>query len=102
MSNRFTVILAAGQGTRMKSKLYKVLHPVCGRAMVDHVLTQVEATQPQQIVTVIGCGAQQVQQLLQQRTQYAVQAQQLGTAHAVLQSESLLGTKQGTDRKSVV
>ena len=96
MSNRFTVILAAGQGTRMKSKLYKVLHPVCGRAMVDHVLTQVEATQPQQIVTVIGCGAQQVQQLLQQRTQYAVQAQQLGTAHAVLQSESLLGTKQGT------
>lgn len=37
-----TIILAAGQGTRMKSKLYKVLHPVCGKAMVDHVLTQVE------------------------------------------------------------
>ncbi len=42
MSTRNTIILAAGKGTRMKSKLYKVLHKVCGRSMVDHVLTQVE------------------------------------------------------------
>ena len=38
MTNRFAVILAAGQGTRMKSKLYKVLHPVCGKPMVEHVV----------------------------------------------------------------
>lgn len=37
MTNRYAVILAAGQGTRMKSKLYKVLHPVCGKPMVQHV-----------------------------------------------------------------
>ena len=41
MSNRYAVILAAGQGTRMKSKLYKVLHPVCGKPMVQHVVDQV-------------------------------------------------------------
>lgn len=42
MATRNTIILAAGKGTRMKSKLYKVLHQVCGKAMVDHVLTQIE------------------------------------------------------------
>ena len=41
MSNRYAVILAAGQGTRMKSKLYKVLHPVCGKPMVQHVVDQI-------------------------------------------------------------
>lgn len=96
MSERFTVILAAGKGTRMKSRLYKVLHPVCGRAMVDHVLTQVEQIKPSQIVTVVGFGSQQVQELLQERTSYALQKEQLGTAHAVLQAEELLGTKKGT------
>lgn len=44
MTAKYAIILAAGQGTRMKSKLYKVLHPVCGRPMVDHVLTQIEKT----------------------------------------------------------
>ena len=41
MLNRYAVILAAGQGTRMKSKLYKVLHPVCGKPMVQHVVDQI-------------------------------------------------------------
>jgi bifunctional UDP-N-acetylglucosamine pyrophosphorylase/glucosamine-1-phosphate N-acetyltransferase len=41
MFNRYAVILAAGQGTRMKSKLYKVLHPVCGKPMVQHVVDQI-------------------------------------------------------------
>ena len=42
MTSKYAIILAAGQGTRMKSKLYKVLHPVCGKPMVDHVLTEIE------------------------------------------------------------
>lgn len=95
MNARFTIILAAGQGTRMKSHLYKVLHPVCGRAMVDHMLTQVELTHPDKIVTIVGNGAQAVETMLQQRTEYAVQAEQLGTGHAVLQAESVLGSATG-------
>lgn len=61
MSNRYAIILAAGQGTRMKSKLYKVLHPVCGKPMVQHVIDQVNQLQIEDIVTVIGHGAEKVQ-----------------------------------------
>ena len=42
MTNTYAVVLAAGQGTRMKSKLYKVLHPVCGKPMVEHVVENME------------------------------------------------------------
>ena len=95
MTEKYAVILAAGQGTRMKSKLYKVLHPVCGKAMVDHVLTQLEHVGIDQIVTVVGHGADQVKQLLGDRTTYALQAEQLGTGHAVMQAEDVLGHKDG-------
>lgn len=95
MTEKYAVILAAGQGTRMKSKLYKVLHPVCGKAMVDHVLTQLERVGIDQIVTVVGHGAGQVKQLLGDRTTYALQAEQLGTGHAVMQAENILGQKDG-------
>ena len=95
MTAKYAVILAAGQGTRMKSKLYKVLHPVCGKAMVDHVLTQLERVGVNQIVTVVGHGADQVKQLLGERTTYALQAEQLGTGHAVMQAEDILGQKDG-------
>ncbi|WP_261806562.1 bifunctional UDP-N-acetylglucosamine diphosphorylase/glucosamine-1-phosphate N-acetyltransferase GlmU [Lapidilactobacillus luobeiensis] len=95
MSGRYTIILAAGQGTRMKSKLYKVLHRVCGRSMVDHVLTQVEQTKPDKIVTVVGHGAEAVEDLLGTRSEYAFQEAQLGTGHAVLQAEEKLGALAG-------
>ncbi|EOT39087.1 bifunctional UDP-N-acetylglucosamine diphosphorylase/glucosamine-1-phosphate N-acetyltransferase GlmU [Enterococcus columbae] len=96
MSNRYAVILAAGKGTRMKSKLYKVLHPVCGKAMVDHVLTQVEAMKPTQIITIVGHGAELVKERLGSRSDYALQAEQLGTGHAVLQAKDLLANQSGT------
>ena len=95
MSSKYAVILAAGQGTRMKSKLYKVLHPVCGKPMVDHVLTQIEKNDMDQIVTVIGHGAEMVKKTLKERTNYVVQSEQLGTGHAVMQAERLLGDKDG-------
>lgn len=95
MTARFAIILAAGQGTRMKSKLYKVLHQVCGKSMVDHVLTQIEKIDPDQIVTIVGHGAQKVKETLNERTEYALQTEQLGTGHAVLQAEDLLGNKDG-------
>ena len=92
---RNAIILAAGMGSRMKSKLYKVLQPVAGKAMVDHVLTQIERAGVDNVVTVVGHGAQQVEALLNTRTQYVLQAEQLGTGHAVLQAKALLGETLG-------
>lgn len=96
MNNRYAIVLAAGQGTRMKSKLYKVLHSVCGKPMVLHVLDQVSALEVQEIVTIVGHGAEKVQSQLGDRTHFALQSEQLGTAHAVMQAEELLQGKQGT------
>ncbi|AZU59853.1 bifunctional UDP-N-acetylglucosamine diphosphorylase/glucosamine-1-phosphate N-acetyltransferase GlmU [Neobacillus mesonae] len=95
MSNRYAVILAAGQGTRMKSKLYKVLHPVCGKPMVQHVVDQVRELNIEEIVTIIGHGAEKVKAQLGEGSHYALQGEQLGTAHAVMQAESSLAGKAG-------
>lgn len=96
MSNRFAVILAAGKGTRMKSKLYKVLHPVCGKPMVQHVVDQVTQLGLQKLVTVVGHGAEMVQEQLGNVSEFALQAEQLGTAHAVDQAASVLANEEGT------
>ena len=96
MLTRFAVILAAGQGTRMKSKLYKVLHPVCGKPMVQHVVDQISKLNIEQIVTVTGHGADEVKAQLGNQSEYVLQEEQLGTAHAVMQTKELLSGKQGT------
>jgi bifunctional UDP-N-acetylglucosamine pyrophosphorylase/glucosamine-1-phosphate N-acetyltransferase len=96
MTNRYAVVLAAGQGTRMKSKLYKVLHPVCGKPMVEHVIDQVSTLGLHKIVTIIGFGAELVKSQIGDKSEYALQEEQLGTAHAVLQAEPLLGKEKGT------
>lgn len=91
-----SIILAAGQGKRMKSKQYKVLHPVCGRPMVGHVLDTVIKANSEKTVVVVGYGAEQVQAYLGDVAQYVRQDQQLGTGHAVQQAEALLGGEEGT------
>src|SRR5690625_5072336 len=96
MVKRFAVILAAGQGTRMKSKLYKVLHPVAGRPMVQHVIDQLQALKLEDIVTIVGFGAEEVRTQLGDKSQFVTQEEQLGTGHAVQQAEELLKDKQGT------
>ena len=95
MSKRLAVILAAGKGTRMKSDLYKVLHPVNGLAMIEHVVDAVQAAKVDQIVTVVGFGAQAVKELLGEKSQYALQEEQLGTGHAVQQAKSILAGEDG-------
>ena len=80
----------------MKSKLYKVLHPVCGKPMVRHVLEQMKDLKAEKIVTVVGHGADMVKSELGDECQYVLQAEQLGTAHAVMQTKELLKGKQGT------
>lgn len=96
MNNRFAIILAAGQGSRMKSKTYKVLHQIAGKSMVDHVLTQIETLQPKEVVTIVGFGAELVKETLGNRTKYALQAEQLGTGHAVIQAQDILANEEGT------
>lgn len=89
------IILAAGKGTRMKSKLYKVLHQVCGKTMVEHVLGQLEKAKIDNIVMVVGYGAESVENTIGKRSAFALQKQQLGTGHAVMQTEKLLGDVDG-------
>lgn len=93
---RMAVVLAAGQGKRMKSKLYKVLHPVCGKPMVGHVLDTVKATGSERTVVVVGHGAEKVKAYLGQAAEYVLQETQLGTGHAVKQAKGLLGSEEGT------
>lgn len=96
MTNKYAVVLAAGQGTRMKSKLYKVLHPVMGRPMVQHVIDQLQQLQLEKIITVVGFGAEKVREQLDNHSEFVIQEEQLGTGHAVKQAEPLLGKKEGT------
>ncbi|MGF7015762.1 bifunctional UDP-N-acetylglucosamine diphosphorylase/glucosamine-1-phosphate N-acetyltransferase GlmU [Ornithinibacillus bavariensis] len=96
MTKRYAIILAAGQGTRMKSKLYKVLHPVLGKPMVQHVLEHVKAVGLEEIVTVVGYGSDKVKEQLGETSEYVLQEEQLGTGHAVMQAEELLQDKKGT------
>ena len=90
MTSRNAIILAAGKGTRMKSKLHKVLHEVCGKSMVEHVRDQLALAGIDNIVTVIGHGADEVKATLGDGVRYALQKEQLGTGHAVMQTESVL------------
>lgn len=96
MTNRYGIILAAGKGTRMKSSLYKVLHQVCGKPMVEHVVDQVVQAKATKTVVIVGFGAEKVQEYLGDRVSYAVQEEQLGTGHAVLQAKDLLEDLEGT------
>lgn len=91
----YGLVLAAGQGKRMKSKLYKVLHPVCGVPMLGHVVGLLESLETAQNVVIVGHGAEAVQKFLGDRAVYALQAEQLGTGHAVQQASSLLEGKEG-------
>ncbi len=88
-----TVILAAGYGTRMKSKLPKVLHPLAGRALVEWSVDAVKGISHGLPLVVIGHGGEQVRALLGPRVRYAVQEERLGTGHAVLQARDQLQGK---------
>ncbi|MEE1108057.1 MAG: bifunctional UDP-N-acetylglucosamine diphosphorylase/glucosamine-1-phosphate N-acetyltransferase GlmU [Macrococcus canis] len=93
---RQAVILAAGKGTRMKSKLHKVLHPVCGKPMVQHVIDNIKKADVTEIVTIVGYGAEDVKAVLQDQSLFSMQSEQLGTAHAVQMAAEHLEGKQGT------
>ena len=90
MSDWAAVVMAAGKGTRMKSKLPKVLHSVCGRPMVRHVTQTVRVAGVERVVVVVGSGANLVRSALEIGTETVEQKEQLGTGHAVTQARTLL------------
>lgn len=92
---KYVVVLAAGKGTRMKSKLYKVLHKVCGKTMVEHVVDAARGVDPEEIITVVGTGAGKVEKILTGKSDFAFQEKQLGTGDAVLTAKEKLADKDG-------
>jgi bifunctional N-acetylglucosamine-1-phosphate-uridyltransferase/glucosamine-1-phosphate-acetyltransferase GlmU-like protein len=91
------IILAAGQGTRMKSDLPKVLHTINGRPMISFVVDSVSEFSPDHTIVVVGYQAERVREALAgSRVQFALQEEQLGTGHAVMQCEGLLDGFGGT------
>lgn len=84
------VVLAAGQGTRMRSELPKVLHPILGYPLAWYALEASRKATQTQPVMVIGYAGEKVRQALGEKADYVIQEPQLGTGHAVMQAESLL------------
>jgi len=78
-----SIVLAAGKGTRMKSRKPKVLHPVCGKPMIQYAIRAAQVSGAEKTVLVIGHGAESVKNYLGEQVLYAVQEEQLGTGHAV-------------------
>ena len=87
------VLLAAGQGTRMKTEFPKVLHPLCGKPMLWYVLEALKSAMTEKPVVVVGHGAEEVQKYLGDSADCVLQEPQLGTGHAAMQAESLLKDK---------
>jgi len=87
------VLLAAGQGTRMRSGTPKVLHALCGRPMLWYSLEAVKGATTEKPVVIVGYGADQVREYVGGQAECILQEPQLGTAHAVLQAEPLLKGK---------
>ena len=84
------IVLAAGKGTRMKSDLHKVLHPIGGRPMLLHLMASVDELRPAKKVVIVGDKADQLEAALGGTAELAVQEPQLGTGHAVQQAEKAL------------
>lgn len=93
------LILAAGEGKRMKSRIPKVLHPLCGRTMLGHVIATVSELDPGRLVVVVGHGREQVSAATARQRPEAVvvfQEEQNGTGHAVRMVTEALGVLHGT------
>ena len=96
MAEFVAIVLAAGLGTRMKSRVPKVMHEICGKPMISHVLDAVDAAGATRVIVVVGHGADLVKQAVGMRGECVLQAEQLGTGHAVMQAEGALREYTGT------
>jgi UDP-N-acetylglucosamine diphosphorylase/glucosamine-1-phosphate N-acetyltransferase len=98
LSNTVAVVMAAGKGTRMRSELPKVLVPVCGRPMIDYVLDALQSAGIERTVVVVGYRAEDVRRTLASRSgvDFALQAEQNGTGHAVMCARPQLESHDGS------
>ena len=96
MANLVAVILAAGKGTRMRSKYPKVLHKVGGKPMLQHVIDAATATGCDEKIIIVGHEAELVEKMIGMQGKTALQAEQLGTGHAVMQTAEALKNFTGT------
>ena len=88
--NLKAIILAAGKGTRMKSKYPKVVHKVCGKEMINHIIDASKNAGVEEIVAILGHEADIVKNVLPDETLIAMQAEQLGTGHAVKMAKEFI------------
>ncbi|MCX7842314.1 MAG: bifunctional UDP-N-acetylglucosamine diphosphorylase/glucosamine-1-phosphate N-acetyltransferase GlmU [Clostridia bacterium] len=95
MKHLMAVILAAGEGKRMKSKTSKVVHKACGKPLIQWVYNAVEEAGIKQAVLVVGHKAEQVIECMGDKVRYVTQEKQLGTGHAVMQAEEYLKDMEG-------
>ena len=89
------IIMAAGKGTRMHSELPKVLHPVCQKPMLGHILANLKKIQVDKTVTVVGYGHEQIESAMAGQTEFVLQSPQMGTGHAVMQAAPVLAGEEG-------
>lgn len=95
MSDVTAVLLAAGHGSRMKSNLIKVMHPIAGKPMIGHAVANARRAGLDDVVVVVGYQQERLREYLGDSVKYAVQEKQLGTGHALLQAEAFIQAKQG-------
>ena len=95
MSDTAVIVLAAGQGTRMKSRRAKVLHELCGVSMLGHVLRNARALSPSRLIVVVGRDRDEVRSLFDDDIEFVVQTEQRGSGHALLVAEPTLGRVTG-------
>lgn len=91
----YALVLAAGKGTRMRTEMPKCAYPILKKPMIEYIVENIEKSNIEETVVVVGHKREVLQDILQDRVSYAYQEEQLGTGHAVLSAESILAHKEG-------
>jgi len=91
----YALVLAAGKGTRMRTIMPKCAYPILKKPMIEYIVENIEKSNIDETVVVVGHKREVLQDILQDRVSYAYQEEQLGTGHAVLSAESILAHKEG-------
>lgn len=95
MEQAVAIVMAAGKGTRMKSKKSKLVHKIYGKEIISRAVENVKRAGIEEVITVVGYQKEQIEEVLKDTVKYAVQDEQLGTGHAVIQAAKLLEGRKG-------
>lgn len=95
MQEAVAIVMAAGKGTRMKSKKSKLVHKIYGKEIIRRAVENAKRAGIDEVITVVGYQKEQIEEVLGDTVKYVIQEEQLGTGHAVIQAAKLLEGKQG-------